>query len=593
MSLKSCVLVVVAVCLGTAGYAQTPQSRHVVVVMEENRSVSQASEYMPYLKSLAQQYSQGMQVYSDSHGSWLAYGELTSGMAPFGGYAVGQICSGDGCSQAITIDNLVRHFASQGISWRGYFQGLPQTGYLGYQYGMYVRRHNPFAFYSDVVNSAVEQQNMVALETNLLADIANNKLANFTWITPDLNHDAHDGTSDQTALATADAYLQTFVPQLLQSPPFQPGGDGVLLITFDEGELYGDNACGGASDPNNCGGHIWQVVIGPQVKRGYQSSSVYKQGSQLRMFCDLLGVKSCPGDGASSPAMAEFFQVAGVHVASPIQGATTSSPVNVVASGIGASGAVNHLEAWIDGQKMGDYSGVTMNANVTVAAGAHTLTVVEVDSMGAYIKSAPVSFTVQSSGAPGACAAPTSAGANICSPTAGQTVTSPVTFVADGTGASGQVNHLELWIDGSKIGNYAGSTMNTAVTLVAGAHTATVVEVDSQLHYVKSNPVSFTVKQNSAVTNCAAPSSAGAVLCAPAAGTTESSPVQFLGAATGASGSVNHLELWIDGQKVGNYSGSTLNTQVTLPSGTHAATLVEVDSQLHYVKSNPVSFTVQ
>src|SRR5579871_665475 len=35
------------------------RSRHVVVVMEENRSIAVASEYMPYLKSLAVQYSQG------------------------------------------------------------------------------------------------------------------------------------------------------------------------------------------------------------------------------------------------------------------------------------------------------------------------------------------------------------------------------------------------------------------------------------------------------------------------------------------------------------------------------------------------------
>jgi hypothetical protein len=72
-----------------------------------------------------------------------------------------------------------------------------------------------------------------------------------------------------------------------------------------------------------------------------------------------------------------------------------------------------------------------------------------------------------------------------------------------------------------------------------------------------------------------------------------SSPVQFTGAGMGATGSVNHLELWIDGNKVGNYPGATINTQVTLPSGAHAATMVEVDSQFHYVKSNPVSFTVK
>ena len=252
---------------------------------------------------------------------------------------------------------------------------------------------------------------------------------------------------------------------------------------------------------------------------------------------------------------------------------------------------MNHLELWIDGQKIGNYPGSSMDTSVSLADGTHALTVVEVDSAYHYVKSTPVNFTVgQSTG--GSCAPPSSPGVDVCSPTAGETVSSPVNVIASGTGASGSVNHLELWIDGSKIGNYPGASMNASVTLAAGAHAATVVEVDSQLHYVKSNPVNFTVGQGGGGGSCAAPSSAGAVLCKPVAGSTVSSPVQFTGAGTGASGSVNHLELWIDGDKIGNYPGSTINTQVTLPTGQHTATLVEVDSQFHYLKSNPVGFTV-
>jgi phosphatidylinositol-3-phosphatase len=283
------------------------RSNHVVVVMEENRSINYAMEYMPYLASLARQYSEGMQVYSDSHGSWLAYGELTSGMAPFGGEGDGGICNGDGCTQPINIPNLVRQFEAQDKTWKGYFQTLPAIGFMGYQFNMYVRRHNPFAFYTDVVNQLSEQRKMYPAVPYMLQDIQNNELANFTWISPDLEHDAHNGTDDQQALAAADAYLQTFLPQLLASPPFQADGDGVLLVSFDEGEVDGDNHCGGNPDPNNCGGHIWQVMIGPHVKRGYQSNEHYMQGSQLRLFCDLLGINSCPGDGATSPSMNEFF----------------------------------------------------------------------------------------------------------------------------------------------------------------------------------------------------------------------------------------------------------------------------------------------
>jgi phosphatidylinositol-3-phosphatase len=395
--------------IGSAGSngAQLPpslgRSKHVVVVMEENRSIQEASEYMPYLKSLADQYSQGMQVYSDSHGSWLAYGELSSGMAPFGGEGDGGICNGDGCSETITIDNLVRHFASQQISWRGYFQSMPQIGYLGYQYGNYVRRHNPFAFYSDVVYQLGEQLNLRPADPYMLQDIENNNLANFTWISPDLDHDAHNGSDDQQALAAADAYLQTFVPQLLESPPFQPGGDGVLLVTFDEGELGGDNHCGGDPDPNNCGGHIWHVVIGPRVQTTYQSNIWYKQGSELRMFCDLLGLTGCPGDGATSPSMSEFFAVGGpacvstqdltVKICSPANG-SDASPIQITTSARDNEHPITGMVAYVNSQIVAQsYNANTLNASLPLSAGNYQLVVRAWDTTGYYF-STTLNFSV-------------------------------------------------------------------------------------------------------------------------------------------------------------------------------------------------------
>lgn len=380
------------------------RSRHVVVVMEENRSIGVASEYMPYLKSLAVQYGQGMQVYSDTHGSWLAYGEITSGMNPFNGSGDNGLCTGDGCTQTINIDNLVRHFASQGISWRGYFQTMPNIGYLGYQYGEYVRRHNPFAFYSDVVNFIPQQRNMYPLDPYLFNDIENNRLANFTWISPDLDHDAHNGSDDQQALAAADAYLQTFLPQLLQTTPFQAGGDGVLLVTFDEGELSGDNGCGGYPDHNNCGGHIWQVLIGPQVNRAYQSDTVYKQGSQLRMICDLLGLNSCPGDGASSPGMAEFFsgtpqctatQDKTVAICSPTNGGSMHSPVQFTAAARDNEHPVTGMVAYANSQIVAEGPDAVMNAQVPLSPGNYSVVIRAWDSTGYYFSS-QLNFTVTS-----------------------------------------------------------------------------------------------------------------------------------------------------------------------------------------------------
>jgi phosphatidylinositol-3-phosphatase len=417
MSFRSRLSVVTLLaCFALALSAQEPaqlsggqyRSRHVVVVMEENRSIGVASEYMPYLRSLAEQYGQGMQVYSDSHGSWLAYGELTSGMAPFGGEGDGGLCNGDGCSQTITIDNLIRHFRSQEITWRGYFQTMPEIGYLGYQYGEYVRRHNPFAFYSDVVNIIPEQRNMYPADPYMLDDIENNRLAEFTWISPDLDHDAHNGSDDQQALAAADAYLQTFVPQLLQSPPFQPGGDGVLLVSFDEGELSGDNECGTYPDPNNCGGHIWDVLIGPQVNQAYQSDTHYKQGSQLRMICDLLGLNSCPGDGATSPGMAEFFagtpqctatQDKTVAICSPAPNGNVNSPVQITAAAKDNEHPITGMVAYANSQIIVESPDGVMNAQVPLSPGNYNLVIRAWDSTGYYFSSQET-FTVSGSDGP-------------------------------------------------------------------------------------------------------------------------------------------------------------------------------------------------
>jgi hypothetical protein len=278
----------------------------------------------------------------------------------------------------------------------------------------------------------------------------------------------------------------------------------------------------------------------------------------------------------------------GVTVCAPTQGENVNSPVEFTAAGTGASGTVDHLELWIDGTKMGNYPGASMDAKVQEPQGSHTATVIEVDSNWNYVKSAPVTYTV--GGASGGCAAPGSPGVNVCSPAQGATVGSPVTFTAAGTGASGTVDHLELWIDGTKIGNYPGASMNAPVQEPSGTHTASVVEVDSNWNYVKSAPVTFTVGTSGP---CAAPGSPGVNVCSPSQGATVGSPVTFTAAGTGASGTVDHLELWIDGTKIGNYPGSSMSAQVQEPSGSHTASVVEVDSTWNYVKSAPVTYTVQ
>jgi hypothetical protein len=246
---------------------------------------------------------------------------------------------------------------------------------------------------------------------------------------------------------------------------------------------------------------------------------------------------------------------------------------------------VRHIELWANGEKLYQVFSDEFNATLDVAPGTR-ITAVEVEANGA------MRSTTVTASAPNTCPAFGAPGVNVCKPTQGENVASPVEFLATGTAASGStVNHLELWIDGTKIGNYSGSTMDTTVAEPAGSHTATVVEVDSKGNYVKSTPVTSTVGETSG--SCSAPSSPGVHVCAPTAGESSASPVSFLAAGTGASGSVNHMELWIDGTKIGNYNGGNLETSVSEAAGSHTATVIEVDSKGNYVKSTPVTYTVQ
>lgn len=287
--------------------AAAQQSSHVFVLMEENRSDPEAMHWMPYLADLANQYGIGLQAYSPSHGSFNAYLEMVAGVAPVNGQSDGGNCNGNGCNAPFTGNNLVRELTARGMTWRGYFQSMPYAGFLGSASGNYVKRHNPYAFLSDVVNSGSQQKNMVPWGSNFAADLASGNVANYTWLVPDLTHDGHNpGNDDETALINADQYLQDVLPALLESKYFQAGGDGVLLVTFDEGELDGDNSCS-TQKSQGCGGHIFFAVIGPKVKRNYQTAVHLMQNKMLRGTCDMLGIKPCPGDGATVAGIPEFF----------------------------------------------------------------------------------------------------------------------------------------------------------------------------------------------------------------------------------------------------------------------------------------------
>jgi acid phosphatase len=259
-----------------------PASSHVFVLVEENHSYSSVigNSAMPYLNSLASKYGLATQYYANTHPSIGNYFMLTAGQT---------ITNNDSQCSTLTQDNIVRHLLTAGKTWKAYAESLPSIGYTGCSGYPYAKKHNPLAYFSDVANSS-EKNNLVPF-TKFGSDLTNHTLPQFSFIVPNLLHDAHDGS-----LATADSWLKTNIAPLIASPTFQNGG--LLIIVFDE-SLDTDTAHGG--------GHVATVVIGPKVKAGHKSTTMYQHQNVLKTAMKALGLSSFPGSASGAAAMTDFF----------------------------------------------------------------------------------------------------------------------------------------------------------------------------------------------------------------------------------------------------------------------------------------------
>jgi len=272
--------------------SSVPRSNHVWMITEENHSYESVigNSQMPYYNSLANKYALATQYYSNRHSSLPALMRLVAGQ---------DVTTNNNTTSCFNVDNVVRHLLFHGMTWKSYQEDLPYAGFTGLSWANYLRRHNPLIDFTDVCAPS-QKLNSVPF-TRLAQDMSNNATPNYVYITPNTQHDAHDGTRAQ-----ADGWLSQQVPKILARPEFQSGGDGLLFIVWDEGTLYTDNRCS-ASVSSGCGGRVATLVIGPKVKRNFKSQTLYYHQNLLRTVCDAFGFALCPGAGATAKPMTDFF----------------------------------------------------------------------------------------------------------------------------------------------------------------------------------------------------------------------------------------------------------------------------------------------
>jgi phosphatidylinositol-3-phosphatase len=271
------------------GGGSVPSSRHVVVVMEENQAYETVvgdTMLWPNLNKLITQGALATNYYANTHLSIGNYFMLTTGQI---------LTRDDNSTKVWDVDNIARRMIAAGVSFRIYAEGATQ-GYIGGNTGQYVVRHNPFAMLSDVAGSPAEAKKYIWPFTQFASDAANNALPQFSFIIPNVVDDAHSGTP-----LRADAWLQSkVVGPVSGTSAFKPGGDGILIVDFDESLT---------TDVTNGGGHVAPVLWGPVVKAGYRQSStiLYQHQSMLATMMAALDLPNPPGGAASAPLMSEFF----------------------------------------------------------------------------------------------------------------------------------------------------------------------------------------------------------------------------------------------------------------------------------------------
>jgi hypothetical protein len=275
------------------GSSAGAQRAMVVMLVEENHAYEQVmgNAAMPYLNSLAQQGGVATQYYANMHPSLPNYFALTTGATQ---------TNDNNFPGPVTADNLARELIASGKTWKVYAEDLPSPGYLGTTVGNYIKHHNPFAYFSDVVNSPSQAANIVPF-TQFASDVSTGSLSDFIFIVPNVADDSHECIgfvcNDNDVLIRADQWLKTNIAPLVATPRFQ--SSGLLLITFDEANL---------ADLRNGGGRVALIAVGPKAKAGVQSSTFYKHENTLKTVCVVLGLASCPGPAASVSAETDLIQ---------------------------------------------------------------------------------------------------------------------------------------------------------------------------------------------------------------------------------------------------------------------------------------------
>lgn len=237
--------------------AVVPRVSHVFLVVLENTDRDVAVG-LPFMQRLAAAGAVLTNYRGVAHPSQPNYIAMTAG-------------STDGVNGDVSVTLDVPHIGDlleqKGLTWKAYAENYPVDCFLGdtngtIEQGQYVRRHEPFIEFLDVQRDPDRCRTHIVNANVLDADIVTGALPNFSFYSPDNQHNGHDSSA-----AAADAWLEQRFGPLLKDQRFV--SDMLFIVTWDESrsQLHND---------------VLTVMTGPSVKPGVASAVSYDHYNLLR-----------------------------------------------------------------------------------------------------------------------------------------------------------------------------------------------------------------------------------------------------------------------------------------------------------------------
>jgi hypothetical protein len=183
----------------------------------------------------------------------------------------------------------------------------------------YAAKHNPMVYFTDTnggndTTSANPLSSQYAPLQQLFADLANDCVADYNWITPNQFNDMHSGltggykglTGDSAKIEQGDDFLAQIIPAIMASNAYK--NHGAIIIWFDESEqdAAGDN-------PDDLNHTIGEIVVSPRAHENvegfpYASPVFYTHSSDLRTMQDIFHVGPLLGDAANANDLRDLFK---------------------------------------------------------------------------------------------------------------------------------------------------------------------------------------------------------------------------------------------------------------------------------------------